>query len=122
MRAKSSNSAGAVYLDKAERIEELRQAAARAFRRMPLVKRVILFGSLATGNATPRSDADILVILEGSPHQQPHDRIPEVLRALSPLPCPVDLFVITLAEFDRFQIEGSPLLRTALETGCDLLR
>jgi predicted nucleotidyltransferase len=88
---------------------------------MPLVSRVILFGSLATGRATPRSDADILVILDGSPHEQPRDRIPEVLRALSPLPCPIDLFVLTRAEFERFQMEGSPLLRTALETGQELL-
>jgi len=121
MRARSSSSAGAVYLDKARRIEELCEAAATARLRMPLIHRMILFGSLATGRATPRSDADILVILDSSPHEQPHDRIPEVLCALSPLPCPIDLFVLTRAEFERFQREESPLLRTALETGQDLL-
>lgn len=46
----SSLSAGATYLDKEGRIEQLRQAAVRARKRAPEIERVILFGSLATGN------------------------------------------------------------------------
>ena len=102
-------------------VEELRKAAATARRRMPLIRRMILFGSLAAGQGTPRSDADILVVLDSSLHEKPRDRVPELLRALSPLPCPIDLFVLTSAEFERHQSEGSPLLRTALSTGRDLL-
>ena len=121
MRAKSRSSAGAIYLDSAKRVAELRKAAATARLCMPLIRRMILFGSLAAGHGTPRSDADILVILDSSPHELPRDRVPEVLRALSPLPCPIDLFVLTCAEFERYQSEGSPLVRTALSTGQDLL-
>jgi predicted nucleotidyltransferase len=121
MAGKSSNSAGAIYLDKAGRIEQLRLAAARAQQRLPSIRRVVLFGSLASGIPTPRSDADLLVVLETSPHTSPRDRVPAVIKALSPLPCPVDLFVLTSAEMERGQTEGSPLLRVALGSGVDLL-
>ena len=117
----SSLSAGATYLDKEERIEQLRQAAVRARKRAPEIKRVILFGSLASGIPSPRSDADLLIVVESSPHRYSRDRIPAALRALAPLPCAADLYVLTLEEVDRFQQEGSPLLRIALTTGQDLL-
>lgn len=121
MPAKSSRSAGAIYLDRAERIESLRRAARRAREKFPAIERVLLFGSLASGRPTPRSDADLLIIVETSPHPEPRDRIPEMIRALSPLPSPVDLFILTRAEAERFGKEGSPLLRLALATGLDLL-
>ena len=117
----SSLSAGATYLDKKGRIEQLRQAAMRARKRAPEIKRVILFGSLASGIPSPRSDADLLIVVESSPHRHSRDRLPEALHALAPLPCAVDLFVLTLEEVDHFQREGSPLLRIALTTGKDLL-
>ncbi len=69
----------------------------------------------------PRSDADLLIVVESSPHRHSRDRLPEALRALAPLPCAADLYVLTLEEVDRFQREGSPLLRIALTTGQDLL-
>ncbi len=121
MQERSSISAGAIYLNKAERIEQLRQAALRARKRVPEIERVILFGSLTTGVPSPRSDADLLIVVESSPHDQSRDRIPSALRALGPLPCAVDLFVLTNEEVERFQQEGEPLLRTALTTGKDLL-
>lgn len=117
----SSTSAGATYLNRAARIEELRSAAKRARARHARIQRVILFGSLVSGTPTPRSDADLLIVVETSPHDNPRDRIPELLQALSPLPCPLDLFVLTKEEVDRLGREGSPLIRTALTTGQDLL-
>ncbi|MBI2963850.1 MAG: nucleotidyltransferase domain-containing protein [Deltaproteobacteria bacterium] len=82
---------------------------------------MLLFGSLTRGTPTPRSDADLLVEVAASVHPTPRDRIPDVLRALSPLPCPVDLFVFTSAEVERLREDGSPLVRVALEEGVDLL-
>ena len=96
-------------------------AASRAAARLPALRRVMLFGSLVMGIPTPRSDADLLVVLSRSDHQEPRDRVPEVLRALRPLPCPVDLFVLTSKELDRYAHEGHPLVREALEHGRDLL-
>ena len=119
MRRSSSRSAGATWLDRAERIEQLRAAARRAAQHLPEIRRVVLFGSLATGTATPRSDADLLVVLDDS-RLEPRDRIPPVLAAFSPLPCPLDLFVFTVAEVEGMGGTGSPILREAA-TGVSLL-
>jgi predicted nucleotidyltransferase len=121
MRDRSSSSAGATYLDRERRIEDLRAGARRAAARVPGLQRVILFGSLTHGIATPRSDADLLVIVAESEHRAPRDRVPEVLRALTPLPCPIDLVVLTAEELDRHAREGHPLVREALAHGRDLL-
>lgn len=121
MRARSPRSAGATYLDKPKRIADLREAARRAAGRVPEIRRVILFGSLVSGTPTPRSDADLLVEVATSPHDNPRDRIPDVLRALSPLPCPVDLFVFTTEEVETMRGDNAPLGRVAFETGIDLL-
>ena len=117
----SRTSAGATYLDREGRIEQLRRAASRAAGRMDVLHRVILFGSLARGTPTPRSDADILVIVESTTHAQQRDRIPEVLPALSPLPCPVNLFVLTMEETARLRAEGSSFYEMIQATGIDLL-
>ncbi len=122
MPGRSSNSAGATYLNKADRIEKLRLAALAARKRLPSIRRVILFGSLTKGIPTPRSDADLLVVLDSSSHDHPRERVPEILAALSPLPCPVDLFVLTSEELERYSREGSPMVRVALATGKDLLQ
>jgi predicted nucleotidyltransferase len=82
---------------------------------------MLLFGSLQTGGATPRSDADILVVLDRSEYAHPRERIPDILRALAPLPCPVDLFVLTAAELDRALREHDPVAHLALGSGLDLL-
>ena len=60
----SRSTAGAVFLDKQRRIEELRDAARRAAARLPSIQRAVLFGSLAHGIPTPRSDADITCDVE----------------------------------------------------------
>jgi len=121
MDGRSSRSAGATYLDRERRIDDLRAAARRAAAAVPGVRRVILFGSLVAGIPTPRSDADLLVVLDQSEHPEPRARVPQMLRALSPLPCPVDLFVLTAQELERGVVEGQPLVRVALGHGRDLL-
>ena len=99
----------------------MRAGARRIADKIPGTRRVILFGSLVAGIPTPRSDADLLVILDSSAHREPRDRVPEVLRALRPLPCPVDVFVLTVQELERHTSERDPLLREALSHGRDLL-
>lgn len=119
MPGRSSRSAGATYLDSAERIRQLREAAGRAAENMPEIRRIWLFGSLVRGIPTPRSDADILVEVATSPHACPRDRIPEVLGAMRPVPCPVDLFVATSEELAG-HYSGSPVVRLATEAGLRL--
>jgi predicted nucleotidyltransferase len=117
----SQNSAGVTFLNKEARISDLRRAAARARERMPALGRIILFGSLVSGAPTPRSDADLMAVVIRGPHEHARDRVPELLAALSPLPCPVDVFVVTENEFERAQHDGTPLIREALAHGVDLL-
>jgi predicted nucleotidyltransferase len=121
MRNTSSRPAGATYLNRDERVERLREAARRGSGRIPSIKRVILFGSLVSGTPTPRSDADLMIEVASSPHTEPRDRIPEMLQALSPLPCPIDLFVLTSREVEMHGRQQSPLLREILAHGIDLL-
>jgi predicted nucleotidyltransferase len=117
----SVTSAGATCLNRDARISALRAAATRSAERLSAVRRIILFGSLTSGRPTPRSDTDLLVVVGSSEHGEPRARIPAVLRALSPLPCPVDLFVLTEAEVARFQSEGSRFLAMIMDSGMDLL-
>jgi predicted nucleotidyltransferase len=121
MPRQSSSSAGAVYLDRQARVDALREASRRAAARLPAIRRIRLFGSLVEGIPTPRSDADLLVILAASDQPRQKDRIPDVLRALSPLPCPVDLFVLTEDEVERARAAGDPLVGVALARGIDLI-
>ena len=119
MRRRSSNSAGATYLDRDARIADLRAMARRAADRIPQIRRVILFGSLVSGIPTPRSDADVLVEVDGSAYADPRDRAADMIQAMSPLPCPVDLFVYTTPELR--DLAQTPLVATALRDGTDLL-
>jgi predicted nucleotidyltransferase len=121
MRRPSSSSAGATYLDRRRRVDDLRQAARRAQARLPSIRRIILFGSLAAGTPTPHSDADLLVVVASSEHRQMRDRLPGMLQALSPLPCMVDLFVLTSQELEAARGDNAPLVREALAKGIDLL-
>ena len=120
-RRSSSNTAGADYLDKQRRIEELRETARRAASRVPSIRRALLFGSLAAGIPTPRSDADVLIVVAASEHPQPRDRVPAMLAAMSPLPCLLDLIVLTEDELDRARARGDSLIREALANGLELL-
>jgi predicted nucleotidyltransferase len=85
------------------------------------VRQAILFGSLTTGIPTPRSDADLLIVVDTADHPEMRDRIPAMLAALSPLPCPIDLFVLTAEEVERARTCGDALVREAFSQGVDLL-
>lgn len=90
-----------------------RRVAALAARRRE-IERVILFGSLATGQAVPGSDADLLVILARS--DLPFlDRIPLYM----PEGCgiAVDVFPYTQAEVREMRASGHSLVRRALSEG-----
>ena len=83
---------------------------------MPEIRRVVLFGSLARGEARVHSDSDLLVELASST-LAPRDRIPSILASLSPVRLPVDLFVYTSDELR----DPVGVARLALQEGFDLL-
>ena len=98
MRNRSSRSSGAVFLDRRQAVEEVRQAARRLAAERPGVLEVWLFGSLARGDSTPRSDADLLIIVDRD-DRRPMDRAPEFLRLLAGVRRPVDVVVATADEW-----------------------
>ena len=86
--------------------------------RHPEVERVLLFGSLARGEAVPGSDADLLLILSSA--GQPFlERIPRYLP--TGLPLGVDVFPYTGDEIERMRAAGNPFIVRALQEGIDLV-
>ena len=81
------------------------------------VRKIALFGSLAAETHTPRSDADILILLREDSRRF-MDRIPEFLRAFRDARIPVDVFPYTEAEFARLLAEENPF---ALRVQADLI-
>jgi len=59
-------------------------------------------------------------VLDRSEHADPRHRIPDILWAMAPLPCPVDLFVLTSDELERARRARDPVAVLALESGLDL--
>lgn len=113
----SSSSVKIHWLNSERVVEKLRIAAQRMKARHPEVERVLLFGSLARGEAVPGSDADLLVVLSSCdvPFME---RIPRYLPV--GLQLGVDVFPYTQKEIDRMLAEGNPFIRQALEESVTL--
>ena len=78
-------------------------------------ERVILFGSLARGDAGPHSDIDLLVVL--SEVEDKRQTAIRIRQALADLPVAKDVFVTTPQEIhQRGHLVGS-VLRPALREG-----
>ena len=80
---------------------------------------VVLFGSLARGDYTAASDADIVIILRDSPLRF-DERIPPLMP--SGVGISVDLFPYTLDEARRAIAERWGLVSVALKEGTPLFR
>jgi len=78
-------------------------------------RRVILFGSYATGNADEQSDIDLLVV---------EDRVTDVageivrlLRVLSPLRIPADVLVVNATDFEAWSDTPGNVMFEAVNFG-----
>jgi predicted nucleotidyltransferase len=109
------SSAGITWVDRGAVIEEARELCLLIRQHHPEVRRAILFGSFASGGGGPRSDLDIVLVVERC-DLDPRDRAARYAPASAR---PVDLHVYTIEEASR--LGRTPLLRTALERGIDLL-
>ncbi len=87
---------------------------AESLRSQPEVLAAVLFGSVARGDCTAASDADVLVILRDSPLRF-HDRIP--LYRPSGLGVSVDVFPYTLSEVRQGSAERWGVAAVALAEG-----
>ena len=113
MQERSSIFAKGVYRDRKCLINSLKEFLTE-LKRLPEVKRVILFGSIVRGDYGLRSDADVLVILNKSRYKRFFDRIPRYLSIIDP-PIPVDIFPFTIEEIKRNKIATH-----ALKNGIEL--
>ncbi len=104
-------------LDRA-RVEGVLQRYAESLAEDPRVLAVAIFGSLARGDATGMSDADVVVIVSDWPDPF-HVRAPAFLRR--GVGIPMDIFPYTLAEAQQAVREGWGVMRVALRDGRWLL-
>lgn len=77
--------------------------------------RIILFGSYARGEATPDSDADLLVILPVSGSRR--KLATEMERAVAGCGLPKDIILATPEEVSRDQNRSGTLIQMALQEG-----
>jgi len=76
------------------------EKAVEILRRAGQPKKIILFGSYARGDMNSESDVDFLVVQEAA-----HDRAAEMVklrRHLSPLRIPVDIVVVSVADYQKW--------------------
>ena len=93
-----TTSSSSRFLDQDAAIDQLRTCARRAKTECNKIVAVYLFGSFASGRATPRSDADI-VIEVGDAHAGDKEKIRDKMQVIFlDAPVPVDLFVRTTSE------------------------
>lgn len=87
------------FLDREAAVEELRRCAERVAAAHDAVIAVYLFGSFATGTATPRSDADVAIEIADEDVGEREAVRDEAMRVFLDAPVPVDLFVLPTTQF-----------------------
>ena len=114
MQALYSTTAAARFLNREAAVAAVRERAAELINADSNVRSVLLFGSLARGEATARSDADILVLLrEGEGSWR--DRIPRYARRFEGLEMDVDVFPLSRGEWTCRLEEGDLFCRRIAE-------
>ncbi len=116
MPTASSGSARVTFLDVQGSVNRLRAAARRLRGTEPNVAVVVLFGSLASGSATPSSDADLLVVLH-SDDRRVVDRVPDYSRPFEGLGLSAQVFPWTRTELTERLADNDPFAEEILRTG-----
>ena len=117
MLKKSYGSVQVTWLDRPAVLEATSQAVRELASQRPEILRVILFGSMARGDAVPGSDVDLLIVLQSSDR----DFVERIsLYRPSGIPVGVDVFPYTRQELDNMLDEGNGFVQQALEEGIPL--
>ena len=103
-------------LDHETAVSEVGRYARDELGTRPEVREVRLIGSLARDDWSARSDADVLVLVDGRPAPGASRSVPYT--PTSPLRVPVDVFVYTAEEAERW----GERFRTEVENGLLLYR
>ncbi len=114
MLERSTGSVTVIYLDREAVLEKTRAAVDALARERAEIERVVMFGSMARGDAVPGSDVDLLVALSES-------SVPFLDRSVEykpeGIPVGVDVFAYTEEEMEKMTREGHMLLKQALSEG-----
>ncbi len=97
------------FINKDEILKLLQIFAKQLLAEKENVIEISLFGSLVRGNYSPRSDADIYILLKEDPKTF-MDRIPEFLDYFSNVGLPVEVFPYTTEEIEKFR--DNPFIQT----------
>ncbi len=103
------NGAKIKFINKDEILEVLQILAKQVLAEKENVLEISLFGSLVRGNYSPRSDADIYILLKKE-SKTFMDRIPEFLDYFSNVGLPVEVFPYTTEEIEKFR--DNPFIQT----------
>ncbi len=106
-----SGSVKLISLNRNKLLDDLRNSAQRARDAHPEVVEVYLFGSLARGDYTGTSDADVLVVLHHTSETDPIRRVLTFMPYFD-VPCGVDLLIYTRAELD-YALAHNPFIQHA---------
>lgn len=101
-------------------ISKLKVVADQILEDFQEIEEIILFGSLARGDYGVYSDADILIILNDSPHERFFDRIPKYIFSFANHDMPVEIFPYTRMEIEKMEKNGNLFIITALKEGITL--
>lgn len=116
--AKSSASVKVFWLDRPHLIARLKRSAQALSEQHPEIERIVLFGSLARGDAVPGSDADLLIVVR-------HSTEPFLDRAVRYRPADVgvgvDVIAYTREELAALLEAGNAFVRQALCDGMVLV-
>jgi len=111
----SSISAEVRFLDRQEVLADLRRAAA-ARRACPGIRRIFLIGSLARGNWTAASDADLLVVVA----REFSDLLERSRYQIHSAVIPTDTLVYSQAEFEVLTADPRSVLSQNLAYAVEL--
>ena len=105
MAEKSYDTVKIKSLNKNKVLRKLKHIAGGIIKENPKVMEISLFGSLARGNYTGRSDADILIVLKEDSRRF-IGRIPRYLSSFLYADIPVDVFPYTEEELKQLRKEN----------------
>lgn len=107
------------FVERPAVIESLRECARTLKERIPSAE-VCLFGSYAAGTPTPRSDADIAIIIPDD-HPFSHGVVKEAAEtAFLAAPVPAEVFVLSRSAFEEGRKQGRGLAGAVAKNGLSL--
>lgn len=101
MLGRSWSSSAVTFLDREQVVAACRGLASEFLLSFPELREIGLFGSLAAGIPTPRSDLDLyLLVPEGVSKARREALEAKAREVFAPLGLPVDVWVLTPAQWD----------------------